>query len=54
MIEMSTAAIASLIGVIIVVGISMYNEDLNVGILAIGFGIAIGAIFANLSAVKVM
>lgn len=54
MLGMSTAAIASLIGVIIVVGISMYNEDLNVGILAIGFGIAIGAFFANLSAVKVM
>ena len=54
MLEMSTAAIASLIGVVIVVGISMYNEELNVGIVAIAFGIGIGAIFANLSAVKVM
>lgn len=54
MIEMSTAAIASLIGVIIVVGISMINEDLNVGIVAIAFAIFIGAIFADLSAVKIM
>ena len=54
MLGMTTAAIASLIGVIIVVGISMYNEDLNVGIVAIAFGVGIGAIFADLSAVKVM
>lgn len=54
MFEMSTAAIASLIGVIVVVGLSMYDEDLNVGIVAIGFAIAIGAVYANLSAVKVM
>ena len=54
MIEMSTAAIASLIGVVIVVGLSMYDEELNVGIVAIGFAIVIGAVFANLSAVKIM
>ena len=54
MFEMSTAAIASLIGVVIVVGISMYNEDLNVGIVAIAFAIGIGSLFANLSAVKIM
>lgn len=54
MFEMSTAAIASLIGVVIVVGLSMYDEDLNVGIVAIGFAIVIGAIYANLSAVKIL
>jgi di/tricarboxylate transporter len=54
MLEMSSAAIASLVAVFIVVGISMINEDLNVGILAIGFAIAVGAFFAKLSAVKVM
>lgn len=54
MLGMSAAAIASLLGVIVVVGISMYNEDLNVGIVAIAVGVAIGAVFADLPAVKVM
>ncbi|EGO62349.1 SLC13 family permease [Acetonema longum] len=54
MFGMSLAAIASLLAVIIVVGISMINEDLNVGILAIGFAIAVGSFFANLSSVQVM
>ncbi|WP_019554023.1 SLC13 family permease [Propionispira raffinosivorans] len=51
---LSSAAIASLVGIVIVVGISMYNEDLNVGIIAIAFAIGIGSLFANLSAVKIM
>lgn len=54
MLGMSTAAMASLIGVIIVVGISMYNEELNVGIVAIAFAAGIGAIFTDMSAAKVM
>ncbi|MDR1935448.1 MAG: C4-dicarboxylate ABC transporter [Candidatus Accumulibacter sp.] len=54
MFDMSVAAMASLIGVIIVVGISMYNEDLNVGIVGIAFAIGVGAIFAGLPANKVM
>jgi hypothetical protein len=54
MLGMSTAAFASLLGVIIVVGISMYNEDLNVGIVGIAFAIAIGAIFAGLPATQVL
>jgi len=54
MFDMSAAALASLIGVIIVVGISMYNEDLNVGVVAIAFAVGIGAIFAGIPAVKVM
>ncbi|MDR1121126.1 MAG: hypothetical protein LBM08_09425 [Dysgonamonadaceae bacterium] len=54
MFDISVAAMASLLGVIIVVGISMYNENLNVGIIAIAFAIGIGAIFAGLSASEVM
>ncbi|SDI12761.1 transporter, UIT1 family (TC 9.B.48) [Propionivibrio dicarboxylicus] len=54
MFEMSSAAMASLIGVIVVVGISMVNEDLNVGIVAIAFGVLVGAVFAGLPANKVM
>ena len=44
----------SLAAIIIVVGISMYNEDLNVGILAVAFAIAVGSIFAGIPATKVM
>jgi di/tricarboxylate transporter len=54
MLGMSTAALMSLIAVIVVVVISMVNEDLNVGILGIGFGIVVGGIWANITAVKVM
>jgi di/tricarboxylate transporter len=54
MLGMSTAALMSLIAVIVVVVISMVNEDLNVGILGIGFGIVVGGIWANLTAVKIM
>jgi len=54
MLGLSSAAFASLTGIIIVVAISMINEDLNVGIIAIAFAIAIGAFFADLSAVKIM
>lgn len=54
MLGISSAALASLLGVIIVVGISMYNEELNVGIVAIAFGVGIGAFFTDLSAVKIM
>ncbi len=54
MLEMSAAAIASLLSVVIVVAISMYNEDLNVGIVAIAFAIAVGATFAGIPANKVM
>lgn len=52
--DISPAALASLIGVVIVVGISMYNEDLNVGIVAIAVAILVGATFADLPATKVM
>ncbi len=54
MLGMSIGAFASLASVVIVVGISMWNDELNVGIVAIAFAIAVGAIFADLTAVKVM
>lgn len=44
----------SLVAILVVVGISMYNEDLNVGILAIAFSIIVAAIFAGISSDKVM
>ena len=54
MFGLSIAALASLLGVLIVVGISMYDEDLNVGIVAIAFAIILGAVFADTTAVKIM
>lgn len=44
----------SLLAILVVVGISMYNDEINVGIIAIAFAIAVGAFFANLPASKVM
>lgn len=54
MFDISTAALASLVGIAIVVGISMYNEDLNIGIISIAFAIGIGSLFAGIPATKVM
>jgi len=51
---LSMPALVSLLGIVVVVAISMYNEDLNVGIVAIAFAILIGAIFAGIPAAKVM
>jgi di/tricarboxylate transporter len=47
-------AFASLVGVAIVIGISMYNEDLNVGIVGIAFSLIIAGIFADTAATKVL
>ena len=44
--DISMAAIASIVALAIVVIISCINEDLNVGILSIGFAIIVGSIFA--------
>jgi di/tricarboxylate transporter len=52
--DMSIAALASLVGVAIVIGISMVDEDLNVGIVGIAFAIFIGAVFVDLDGAKVM
>ena len=50
----SLAAWMSLLALAIVVIISCINEDLNVGFLAIAFGIVVGAIWVDLSAAKVL
>ena len=52
--DISAAAWASIIALVIVVGISCVNEDLNVGILSIGFAIIVGGVFSGLSGAKVM
>lgn len=45
--DISAAAWASIIALLVVVIISCINEDLNVGILGIGFAIIVGSIFSS-------
>ncbi len=52
--DISTAAIASIIALTILVGISCVNEDLNVGFLGIGFAILVGGLWGGLTGAKVM
>ncbi len=52
--EISTAAIASLVALAIIVVISCINESLHVGFLGIGFAIIVGGVFSNLTGAKVM
>ncbi len=52
--EISAAAIASIVALLIVVVISCVNEDLNVGFLSIGFAIIVGGMWAGLTGAKVM
>ncbi|WP_371371547.1 SLC13 family permease [Sporomusa aerivorans] len=52
--EISTAAIMSMVALAIVVIISCVNEDLNVGFLSIGFAIIVGGIWGGLTGAKVM
>lgn len=52
--EMSMAAIMSIVALLIVVVISCVNEDLNVGFLSIGFAVIVGGIWSELSGAKVM
>lgn len=52
--EISTAAIMSMVALAIVVVISCVNEDLNVGFLSIGFAIVVGGIWGGLTGAKVM
>ena len=52
--EISTAAIMSIIALVILVGISCVNEDLNVGFLGIGFAIVVGGIWGGMTGAKVM
>ena len=52
--EFSTAAIASIVALVIVVAISCVNEDLNVGFLSIGFAIIVAGLFGNMTGAAVM
>lgn len=52
--EISIAAIMSMVALVIVVIISCVNEDLNVGFLSIGFAIIVGGIWGGLTGAKVM
>lgn len=52
--EISTAALASIIALVIVVVISCVNEDLNVGFLSIGFAIIVGGLWGGMTGAKIM
>ncbi|MBP2638305.1 MAG: hypothetical protein H6Q72_4212 [Firmicutes bacterium] len=52
--EISMAAIMSMVALAIVVIISCINEDLNVGFLSIGFAIIVGGVWGGLTGAKVM
>lgn len=50
----STAAIASIVALAIVVIISCINEDLHVGFLSVGFAIIVGGIFSDLAGKEIL
>ena len=52
--DMSTAAIVSIIALAIVVIISCVNEDLHVGFLAIGFAIIVGGVWGGTTGARVL
>ena len=52
--DISLPALMSILALVILVGISCVNEDLNVGFLGIAFGIIVGGIFSNITAAKIM
>ena len=52
--DISLPALMSILALVILVGISCVNEDLNVGFLGIAFGIIVGGVFAGTPASKVM
>ena len=52
--DVSLPALVSILALVILVGISCVNEDLNVGFLGIAFGIIVGGVFAGTPASKVM
>ena len=45
--DISLPALMSILALVILVGISCVNEDLNVGFLGIAFGIIVGGIFGD-------
>ena len=52
--DISLPALVSILALVILVGISCVNEDLNVGFLGIAFGIIVGGVLAGTPASKVM
>lgn len=52
--DISLPALMSIFALIILVGISCVNEDLNVGFLGIAFGIIVGGVFGDTPASKIM
>jgi di/tricarboxylate transporter len=52
--EISLAAIMSIVALLVVVIISCVNEDLNVGFLSIGFAIIVGGVWGATTGAKVM
>jgi len=52
--DISIAAIMSIVALVIVVVISCINEDLNVGFLSIGFAIIVGGVWADTTGAKVL
>ena len=52
--EITTAALMSIVALAIVVIISCVNEDLNVGYLSIGFAIIVGGVWGGMTGAKVM
>ena len=52
--DISLPALMSILALVILVGISCVNEDLNVGFLGIAFGIIVGGIFGDTTASKIM
>ena len=52
--DISLPALVSILALVILVGISCVNDDLNVGFLGIAFGIIVGGVFAGTPASKVM
>ena len=52
--DISTAALMSIIALVVLVAISCVKDDLHVGFLGIGFAILVGGIWANLTGSKVM
>lgn len=52
--DISLPALMSILALVILVGISCVNEDLNVGFLGIAFGIIVGGVFGSTPASKIM
>ena len=52
--DISTPALMSLVALVIVVGISCVNEEMNPGFLGIFFALIVGAFWANITATKIL